>query len=224
MAPPSDLESPPSAPPRWSTHGGVRGADYDRRFTQLERTGHDVHGEANFVCGYQPRSVLDAGCGTGRVAIELDRRGVYAVGIDADERMLNTAVEKAPHIAWYLGDLSTLTLCDDDGQVEQFDVALLAGNVMIFVAPGTEGAVVEHLARHLVHGGLLISGFQLGRGYEVDQFDADCAQAGLELIDRFGTWNRDAFVDGAPYAVSVHRLPRERRLSVSEHTTTRSFR
>jgi hypothetical protein len=54
-------------------------------------------------------------------------------------------------------------------------------------------------------GGRLISGFSLGRGYEVDQLDEHCGDAGLELEQRWSTWDRAPFTDGSDYAVSVHR-------------------
>jgi SAM-dependent methyltransferase len=40
-------------------------------------------------------SILDVGCGTGRHAIELARRGYVVTGIDVSARMLATAAEKA---------------------------------------------------------------------------------------------------------------------------------
>src|SRR5689334_19172434 len=63
------------------------GAEYQKRFDDLASSGVDVHGEATFVMRAAPRSVLDAGCGTGRVAIELARRGVEVVGVDVDPSM-----------------------------------------------------------------------------------------------------------------------------------------
>ncbi|MDQ1398226.1 MAG: hypothetical protein QOK20_158, partial [Acidimicrobiaceae bacterium] len=51
------------------------GESYQRRFDELASGGQDVHGEAAFVMALTPATVLDAGCGTGRVAIELARRG-----------------------------------------------------------------------------------------------------------------------------------------------------
>ncbi|MEQ1788221.1 MAG: SAM-dependent methyltransferase, partial [Acidimicrobiales bacterium] len=56
---------------------GWDGDDYQARFDRLAAAGDDVHGEATFVRAYAPRSVLDAGCGTGRVAIELARGGQH---------------------------------------------------------------------------------------------------------------------------------------------------
>ena len=59
-------------------------------------------------------------------------------------------------------------------------------------------------ARHLVPGGLLVAGFSLVRGYGVDDYDAHARAVGLELVERFATWDRAPFAGGA-YAVSVHR-------------------
>ena len=81
---------------RWRDSDVPRGAAYDRRFDDLASAGVDVHGEADLVDSYQPGSVLDAGCGTGRVAIELARRGRTVVGVDVDAAMLEAARRKAP--------------------------------------------------------------------------------------------------------------------------------
>ena len=162
--------------------------------------GESVHGEADLVAAMQPDTVLDAGCGTGRVAIELASRGIDVVGIDLDQPMLDEARRKAPQLEWVLGDLSTVSLA------RFFDVIVMAGNVMIFVTPGNETAVVANMARHLVEGGALVAGFQLTTPYSIDRYDADCAAAGLLLERRTATWEGAAFV-GGDYAVSVHRRP-----------------
>jgi SAM-dependent methyltransferase len=171
-------------------------------------TGKDMHGEARFVEALGARSVLDAGCGTGRVAIELARRGIDVVGLDADPGMLSAARAKAPELEWILGDLSDFTLADADGPgPRRFDAVLLAGNVMIFVVPGTEGAVVERIAAHLHPGGLVVAGFQLiPDRFSLERYDELASAAGLTLTDRFATWDRDPWAPGGDYAVSVHRL------------------
>lgn len=185
---------------RWNAEPTVqRGADYDARWKRLAAAGQSVHGEADFVCRYEPETVLDAGCGTGRVAIELAERGVDVVGVDLDAAMLTEARAKAPSLAWVDDSIETVALG------REFDAVVMAGNVMIFVAPGTETAVVANLAGHLASEGVLISGFQLGRGYDVARYDADCAAAGLALVERFATWDGAPWADGGDYAVSVHR-------------------
>jgi hypothetical protein len=85
----------------------------------------------------------------------------------------------------------------------------MAGNVMIFVDAGTEEAVVANMARHLAPGGLLVSGFQLQPGsLNLDRYDVFAARAGLELAERWSTWDRNPWGGHGDYAVSVHRRPR----------------
>jgi SAM-dependent methyltransferase len=178
------------------------GGDYQGRFDALAASGEDVHGEADLVWSLGPSSVLDAGCGTGRVAIELARRRVEVVGADVDASMLATARRLAPDLAWVHADLTELDL----GRT--FDVVVLAGNVPLFTPAGTEAALIGRCAAHVGAGGALVTGFQLGRGYEVADLDAHGGAAGLALAERWATWDREPFpIDGAGYAVSLHRRP-----------------
>jgi len=176
------------------------GDDYQRRFDDLAAKGVDVHGEVAFVMRYTPNSVLDAGCGTGRVAIELANRGVATVvGADVDLSMIATARTRAPEVTWVESDLGALDLG------RRFDVVVMAGNVPLFTPEGTHAALVAGCARHVAPGnGVLISGFQLGRGYELEDFDAHANAAGLHLRERFATWAAAAFPGDGSYAVSVH--------------------
>ena len=182
-------------------HGYARGDDYDVRFRERAAAGLDVHGEADFVADLGPKTVLDAGCGTGRVAIELARRGIPTVGIDVDPEMLGTARAKAPELDWRQGDLATVDLAE-----ESFDVVVMAGNVLIFVEPGTEAAVVRNLAAGLAAGGSLVAGFQLRPDrISLTRYDSYCADAGLVLAERWSTWDRHPWSEEHDYAVSVHR-------------------
>ncbi len=187
---------------RWLASRPIAGDAYDARYDERAAAGEDVHGEATCVEGFHPRSVLDGGCGTGRVGRELARRGLDVVGVDIDAEMLATAQRKSPDATWHLGDLATLDLD------RRFDAIVLAGNVMIFLAPGSEPAVVENMRRHLEPAGVLIAGFQLMRGrLALDRYDALASAAGLRLAERWATWDHDPWQPGCDYAVSVHRLP-----------------
>ncbi|HEY4947146.1 MAG TPA: class I SAM-dependent methyltransferase, partial [Acidimicrobiales bacterium] len=86
------------------------GEGYQQRFDALAASGVDVHGEAEFVDRLHPSSVLDAGCGTGRVARELARRGIEVVGVDIDPSMIATARRSAPGLHWLIDDLTRLDL------------------------------------------------------------------------------------------------------------------
>jgi SAM-dependent methyltransferase len=187
---------------RWQDSEVPRGAAYDDRFDRLAAAGVDVHGEAALVDAYGPGSVLDAGCGTGRVAIELSRRGHPVVGVDADPAMLEEARRKAPALPWVEGDLSDPAL--DLGR--SFDVVVMAGNVLIFVVPGTEGGVIANAARWLVPGGRLVAGYTVRPGgFGPEQHDLLADRAGLVLEERWSSWDRRPFAAGGDYAVSVHR-------------------
>jgi SAM-dependent methyltransferase len=178
------------------------GDAYQARFDALAASGQDVHGEATFVLGLEPApaSVLDAGCGTGRVAVELHRRGVDVVGADRDPTMLATARRLGPSIRWVEADLAGLDL----GRT--FDAVVLAGNVLVFVDPGTEGSVIVRCAAHLGPGGLLVAGFSIRPGgYDTAGLDHDAGAAGLEPAGRWATWDRRPWQPGGDYAVSVYR-------------------
>lgn len=191
---------------RWSGSDVPRGDDYDARWAAMAARGESVHGEADLVealltqHGLRHR-VLDAGCGTGRVAIELARRGFDVVGLDADDAMLATARAKAPSIAWIGADLAEAVVLVDG----PCGLTVLAGNVMIFLAAGTESRVVGNVAATVEPGGLVVAGFQVLPGrVALADYDAWCAAADLELVDRWATWQCAPY-EGGDYAVSVHR-------------------
>lgn len=182
----------------------------------MAEQGQNLHGEADLVEALLREtggsSVLDAGCGTGRVAIELTRRGFQVTGVDADAGMLAAARAKAPHQEWVEADLAHL-----DARVERtFDLIVLAGNVMIFLEPGTEGRVLRELADRLTPGGLLVSGFSLRKDrLSLADHDRLSSAAGLQLVARWSTWDRQPFA-GGDYAVSVHAQLSDSSSSPSE--------
>jgi SAM-dependent methyltransferase len=187
-------------PPDWAGWRKQFAVDsYDDRWQALAAAGRDPHGEVAFVMAFAPVSALDAGCGTGRVAVELARRGVSVVGVDADPEMVDAARRKAPQLPWQLADLAELDLG------RSFDVVVLAGNVVPYVTPGFRTAAVAGCARHLTTGGRLVAGFALRPGWPtLTDYDRWCAAAGLGLAERYATWDREPLGDDPHYAVSVH--------------------
>lgn len=185
------------------------GESYDARFEMLARQGRRLHGEADLVerlltdrSTPRPPRVLDAGCGTGRVAIELAARGFDVVGIDVDPSMLDQARRKAPLLPWHLRDLGDMSGVPG----APYDLIVMAGNVLLFTDPGSEGAVVGQLAAALAPGGLLVAGFSLRPdGYRLADYDAAAGIGDLDLVQRWSTWERAAWKPGDGYAVSVHR-------------------
>jgi len=175
-----------------------------------------VHGEADLVDDLaqttdrqagRRTTILDAGCGTGRVAIELARRGHTTTGIDRDADLVATARAKAPELTWVEADLVATSA---HVAAASIDVAVLAGNVMIFLDPGTEGAVLASVAETLRPGGLVVIGFQVrAGGYGPVGLDEAAADAGFDILHRWSTWARDPWAPEGDYQVSVHRRPHE---------------
>lgn len=202
---------------RWQQlAGGLGGEEYAARFRALAENGVDLHGEASFVAARLDAGgrVLDAGCGTGRVAIRLAELGFDCVGVDVDESMLAVARREAPQLPWFSADLAAVT-ADHLGDDRDFDAVVLAGNVVPLLAEGTLSTALHHLADLVRPGGELVAGFgldaaHLPRGCPVTalaDYDHACARAGLVPESRFATWDAAPFRDGSGYVVTVHRRP-----------------
>ncbi|MET8306633.1 MULTISPECIES: class I SAM-dependent methyltransferase [unclassified Micromonospora] len=196
-------------PTRWATDTGPEHSQwYIDRFRKLAAEGADLAGEARLVDTLVPPGsrILDAGCGTGRVGAALAQRGHTVVGVDADPALVVAARTDHPGPLWLVADLAELDL-PAAGEAEPFDAAVLAGNVLAFVAPGTEPEVLRRLAAHLRPDGVLAVGFGTERGYPLTAFDADAVAAGLRLEHRFATWDLRPWRDDAAFAVTILRRP-----------------
>ncbi|MEU8301499.1 class I SAM-dependent methyltransferase [Micromonospora sp. NPDC048909] len=196
-------------PTRWATDTGPAHSQwYIDRFRRLAAEGVDLAGEARLVDSLVPPGsrILDAGAGTGRVGAALAARGHTVVGVDADPALVEAARADHPGPRWLVGDLAELDL-SAHGEAEPFDAAVLAGNVLAFVAAGTEPEVLRRIAAHLRPDGVLAVGFGTDRGYPLTAFDADAVAAGLRLEHRFATWDLRPWRDDADFAVSVLRRP-----------------
>ena len=171
--------------------------------------GKDPHGEVSFLERLHSRHpeltgpILDAGCGTGRVAIELAQRGHLVEGTDIDANMLGHAMSKAPGVPWHLGDLSSIDL------TRRFGVVMMAGNVILFVDSAKRHAAIQNVADHVVAGGFVVAGFQLaradGRRVALADWDGWATAAKLDLIERWSTWDDDPWTPTSAYVVTVHQ-------------------
>ena len=195
-----------SATPRWfSQHPQGHAEWYVERFRGMAAEGADLVGEARLIDAIAaPGSrILDAGCGPGRVGAELHARGHTVVGVDVDPVLIAAAGHDHPGPRWLVGDLSEFDLTDE----RPFDAAVMAGNVIVFVAPETEGRVLTRVGAHLRPDGVLVVGFGLDRGYPLSEFDMHCEQAGFVAEHRFATWDLRPWQAGAQFAVTVLRKP-----------------
>ena len=177
---------------------------YISRFEAMRREGRDLDGEARLVDAMAARGsrILDAGCGPGRVGGALAARGHHVVGVDVDPELIEAARQDHPDVTWLVGDLAELDL-PAQGIAEGFDLIVSAGNVLTFLAPGTERTVLARLAAHLRPDGRLVTGFGAGRGYDFGTFIDDAAAAGLVVDLKLATWDLRPFQAGSDFLVAV---------------------
>jgi SAM-dependent methyltransferase len=196
-------------PTRWQTDTAADHSQrYVQRFRELAAEGADLGGEARLLDALVPPGswVLDAGCGPGRVGAALHERGHRVIGVDADPVLIEAAREDHAGPHWYVADLTELDL-GAVGHTEPLQGIVMAGNVMVYLAPGTEGAVLRRLHDHLAPDGVLVVGFTTERDYSPDDLDADAAASGLVREHRFTTWDLRPWQDGNDFLVAVLRRP-----------------
>jgi SAM-dependent methyltransferase len=190
--------------PRWiEWRRSVDLDKYDARWEAMAERGESIHGEADAVDRIARAMggidhVLDAGCGTGRVAIELARRGYQPVGVDLDPDMVDRARRKAPQLEWHTADLATF-----DHQ-QSFDLIVLAGNIPIFCATGAQSGIIANLVRCLRPGGRIVCGWSQESSpgaYRWSSFVADGEHAGLHLVSVWRDWDGHDIEEDSDYAV-----------------------
>jgi SAM-dependent methyltransferase len=100
--------------------------------------------------------ILDIGCGTGRHAIELSKRGYRVTGIDLSETLLRRAHEKAEaqnvHVDFQHYDARELPFCNEYGLV----IMLCEGGFSLMETDEMNFRILENAGRALQPGGKLI--------------------------------------------------------------------
>lgn len=118
-------------------------------------------------------TVLDAGCGTGRYAVELGRRGYAVRGIDVSVDLLEEARRslsvESPQVSFAVGDILTLP-------ASQYDAILCRGVLNDLVDEHARLSVFSSFSRALRKGGVLV--------LDVREWDATAARKSREPVFR----------------------------------------
>ena len=209
---PADLplsSRPLPGPPRnlWSA-AVERDPEHPHRYAERWRgfaaEGRDIDGEVRLIDAMADRgsTIIDAGCGTGRVGGVLAARGHRVVGIDLDPHLVSVAREDHPGGRWEVGNLAEMDLHDGEERVAA-DLIVSAGNVLTFLAGAERRPALQAMCEHLAEGGRIVVGFGTDRGYAIADFEADAAAAGLVIAQRFATWQLAPWRDDAGFIVAV---------------------
>jgi SAM-dependent methyltransferase len=153
--------------------------------------------------GYGRSRLLDAGCGTGTLALALADQGYQVSGIDLSEAMLRVARGKDPNrrVVWKQADVT-----DFDLGADRFDVVTCVGDTLNHLSGIDEWeAAFRSFARHLRPGGGLF-------------FDV-MTRKGLEWLDTYQVTDREdrvlilGFIFEPATGRSTMKLTSFRRLS-----------
>jgi SAM-dependent methyltransferase len=189
------------------------GSRYAEVFEDLIARGEDVDGEARLADVLAPRGarILDAGSGVGRVAAALARRGHDVTAVEKDPALIARSRRLFPDVPVVEADILELSpaMLEEQGRPTSYDVIVLVGNVMIYLAEDTETRALRALCDLLAPDGRILVGFdpvkgpRTSRDYPNHEFRAHVEAAGLVVQHEFGTY--DLAPDGGDYLVAVLR-------------------
>jgi SAM-dependent methyltransferase len=196
----SDLPGGPIPRNRWELYvSNAHDASYAECFEDLIERGEDIDGEARLADTLSPRTarVLDAGAGIGRVAAALAARGHDVTAVEKDPDLVARSRARYPEVPVVESDILGLNpaVLEAAGRPTQYDVVVVVGNVMIYLADGTETRTLRTLAGLLAPEGRMLVGFRPHKGpehsrdYPVEDFRRHVAEAGLVLENVFGTYD-----------------------------------
>lgn len=216
------MTTQPPVPTRWEESTSTAG--YRKHFAQALTDGTDITIEARLAHALVPpgATILDAGCGMGRVGGHLVHLGHQVLGVDLDAHLLAEATRSFPHLPTVQARLEDLTgeQLRQAGHPDRYDLITCVGNVLIVLAPDSEVSVLRTLKHLLAPDGRLLVGFNTAavvpnsRRYSLDEFTADVTAAGLQVEQHYDSYALRPATPKATFIVAILSVPNPLALTV----------
>ncbi len=191
--------SEPIPPNRWELNADLLEGRYAKRFEDLIARGEDIDGEARLVDVIAPRNarILDAGSGMGRVAGALAARGHDVTAVEKDPGLVAHSRAHYPDVPVVESDILGLSpeLLQQQDRPSSYDVVVVVGNVMVYLADDTETRALGALRDLLAPNGRILVGFHPRQGpagsraYPFEDFRRHVEEAGLVVEQVFGSYD-----------------------------------
>jgi SAM-dependent methyltransferase len=155
-------------------------------------------------------SVLELGCGTGRVTIPMAQAGVNIVGLDSSAEMLAVAQAKAAglqNIRWLRGDMAAFNL------EQRFGLVIIPfRSFLLLLTLAEQKSCLARIHQHLVDGGRLALNF----------FNPDLAMIASWNTAKRGLWQRERLNSGRELWSTRRYLTADQRLEETDAYVTLS--
>lgn len=133
---------------------------------------------------HPPRSVLDLGCGTGRLLSQLAGHGITGTGVDLQPDLVAWAKERHPALQLEVADLRTVRLDTT------FDVIVSVGNTLAYLHTEVElAAAFTTAAAHTHPGTILALATLTGTGTGTRSSSEITTSLGPATVDTSSEWD-----------------------------------
>ncbi len=134
--------------------------------------------------GTRPTTVLDLGCGTGRLLAELRDHGMTGTGIDLQPRLITWARRTHTRLRLHVGDLRRARLG------ATFDLVTCVGNTLSYLHTEAElSAAFDTMRAHSHPGTLLVLATLTGAGRDVHGRSEITTALGAASVTTASTWD-----------------------------------
>lgn len=179
--------------------------------------GWDLSPEADWLMkrlGPDCRTVLEPGCGTGRMLAALAARGLHVTGIDVSKAMVAYAGRRVPGAEIVLADMTDFDL------ERRYDGAVCAISTLSLLRGDGLALHLEAMARHLRPGArYLVQQGLAGDLAELWRSEWDAERDGVKLHVLFEALGRDAEREQSRSRVEILSGPRRGEVVEDRHTT-----